>query len=135
MLQVDINYLAVLIAALVPMATGYLWYSKWLFAKEWMKLAKVSEADTKKNASQAMMMAFVASLITSYVLAYFMQYARAETITDGLVTGFWAGLGFAATTIVTHDGFEGRPQKLTFLNIGYTVVTLMLMGAVLAALQ
>ena len=38
---VDINYLAVLIAALASYVLGALWYSPVLFGKLWMKLSKI----------------------------------------------------------------------------------------------
>ena len=32
---------------------------------------------------------------------------------------------------ITHDAFEGRPVKLTVLNIGNEFVTIMVMGLVI----
>ena len=42
-----INWLAVFVAALIPMVIGFLWYSPWLFHKPWMKEAGLTEADVK----------------------------------------------------------------------------------------
>ena len=37
-MNVEINYLAVLVAGVAAVAVGFLWYGPLLFAKPWMKL-------------------------------------------------------------------------------------------------
>jgi hypothetical protein len=46
---VPINYLAVLVAALVPMIIGFAWYSPALFAKKWMAILGKTEEEIKKS--------------------------------------------------------------------------------------
>ena len=38
-----INFLIILVAAIIPMILGMLWYSNTLFGKAWMKAAEVTE--------------------------------------------------------------------------------------------
>ena len=42
----NINYLAVVVAAIVNMALGSLWYGP-IFGKAWIKMMKFSESDMK----------------------------------------------------------------------------------------
>ncbi|HSX02405.1 MAG TPA: hypothetical protein VLI05_03785 [Candidatus Saccharimonadia bacterium] len=36
-----------------------------------------------------------------------------------------------AVRFITHDAFEGRPVKLTILNLSNELVTIMLMGLII----
>jgi hypothetical protein len=51
----EINYLAVLVAALVSMVIGGLWYSPLLFGNIWMKLSGITQKDVEKAKKQGMM--------------------------------------------------------------------------------
>src|SRR3989338_4979270 len=98
---VNINYLAVLVAAIASMVVGFLWYGP-LFGKMWMKLMnfdkKKGEEAKKKGMRKTIALAFLTSLIMSYILAHFVRYAQAKTIADGAVLDFWLWIGFFATT-------------------------------------
>lgn len=137
MQQVDVNLMAVLVCGVASMIIGYLWYSKMLFGKTWMKLSGVSETDMKKANSNMPVLygtMFIASLVMAYVLAHFAKYAGALTLTDGVVAGFWAWLGFVATTMLTNVLYEGKPVKLYLINTGYQLVTLVVMGMILVSI-
>ncbi len=134
--QVDVNFLAVILCGVAAMVVGYFWYSKMLFGKEWMKLSGVTDAQMKKANSNMMMLygtMFVASLVMAYVLAHFAKYAGALTLMDGVVAGFWAWLGFVATTMLTGVLYEGKSLKLYAINAGYQLVTLVVMGIILVS--
>lgn len=137
-MAVEINYLAVLVAALASIVLGSLWYSPVLFGKEWMKLSKITEKDVAAAKKKGGMWkyylgAFVASLVTAYILAHFVDYAGATTIIGGLQLGFWVWLGFIVTTLLSSVLWEGKPVKLYLISIGYYLVLFLLMGALLAA--
>lgn len=137
MQQVDVNLMAVLVCGIASMVIGFVWYSKALFGNTWMKLSGVSEADMKKANSNMPMLygtMFIASLVMAYVLAHFAKYAGALTLTDGMVAGFWAWLGFVATTMLTNVLYEGKPVKLYLINAGYQLVTLVVMGMILVSI-
>ncbi len=134
--EVSINYLAVLVAAIANMALGALWYSKLLFAKPWMAAIGKSEEEIKELAGKGMArtytLAFVSALVMSFVLAHFVDYTMATTIAGGLQAGFWPWLGFVATTNLSTILFEWRPSKLYYINMGYYLVALGVMGIILA---
>ena len=136
--EVDINYLAVLLAAAVAFALGALWYSPVLFAKPWMAAIGKTEAEIKAGMEgQSMPMtfglSFLAWLVTAFVLAHIVDYAAATTIATGLQTGFWVWLGFMITYEVIHGLFEGRSIRLFSINSGYHLMATLIMGAILAA--
>jgi Protein of unknown function (DUF1761) len=62
----DINWLAMLVAALVPLAVGALWYSPMLFANAWMKTNGLTEEQLKKG---NMALIFGLTFFFSFMLA------------------------------------------------------------------
>lgn len=134
--MVPVNYGAVAIAAVLAMVIGSAWYSPALFGKEWMKLVGKTEAEAKKgNMPLLYGTMFVGALIEAYVLAHFVHYAGAYSLINGIKTGIWAWLGFVAVTSLGNSMFEGRPMKLFYINAGYALVNLMVMGAVIAVVR
>jgi len=64
-----INFLYVALAALIPIFTGFIWYSKPLFANAWMKAAGVSEEKLKSgNMVIILLLALVLSVLLSMSL-------------------------------------------------------------------
>ena len=132
-MDVEVNYLAVLLAMLSSMVVGSIWYAKAVFGQTWIKLAKVDI----KNADpvKPIIITMVVSLITAYVLAHVTylsnQHFGNSFLQDALSTAFWVWLGFTAARFITHDAFEGRPMKLTAINLGNEFVTIMLMGLII----
>ena len=131
----NINLLAVLVAAIVGMVVGALWYSV-LFGKTWMKLmgiteAKMKEAQDKGSMSKSYLIAFLGILIMSYVLANFIEFTQATTISEALQVGFWSWLGFIATVSLGSILWECKPVKLYLINVAHQLVVLVLMSIIL----
>ena len=133
---VEVNYVAVLVAAIASFVIGALWYSPMLFGKMWMKLSGVADKNMKKAKEKGMnknfAFQFLGSLIMAYVLAHFIQYTQSSTIAEGMQAGFWIWLGFIATVMLGMVLWEGKPWKLYFVKAGHELVALAVMGAILA---
>jgi hypothetical protein len=86
----DVNYLAVIAAAVATLPARRLWYSPALFGKVWQREAGVSE-EQMKNANMAMIfgLTFVLSLIAAWVFALFLGPRPPMAL--GLGAGFSAG--------------------------------------------
>ncbi|MHA2343546.1 MAG: DUF1761 domain-containing protein [Candidatus Hodarchaeales archaeon] len=134
--QVDINYLAVFVSAIVYMVIGMLWYSKAVFGDVWIGLIGFTEEEIekakKKGMGATMAVAFSAALVMSYVLAHFIDYTQAKSILEGVQTGFIIWLGFVATILISTVLWENRPVKLFLINVSYYLVALPGMGGMLA---
>lgn len=129
--MMNVNWLAVIVAGIIPMVLGFIWYGP-LFGKQWMKLTGHKEMGNKDDMPRIYGTMYVASLVMAYVLAVFISYAGASTIGAGAMVGFWAWLGFVATTMLTGLLFNKKPMNLYFIDAGYQLVTLVLEGALLA---
>lgn len=137
-MEVQVNYLAVVLAALSTMAVGSLWYAPQVFGRRWEKLAKLDRknmADPKVATGLTLM----ASLLSAYVLAHVTWLAYSffggDFLMRALVTAFWAWLGFTAARIIAHDAFENRPRQLTLLTVSHELVTFMVMALVIGLLK
>jgi hypothetical protein len=132
-MDVEINAVAVLVAAAVSMVVGGLWYSKPVFGKTWGKLEGIDEKKAKKDAPTALLGMAALSLVMAYVLAH-VTYISDQFFTDtdfqgaALNTGFWMWLGFVAPVLVSNSLFNQRPWKSTVIHLGNWLVTLVGMG-------
>lgn len=134
-MDVEVNYLAVFLAMLSSMAVGSIWYAKSVFGNSWAKHAKVDMAKDRGSVVKPIAITVVVSLVTAYVLAHVTflsnQFFGNEFLQDALTTAFWLWLGLVAARFITHDAFEGRPMKLTAINLGNELITIMLMGLII----
>ncbi|MBI4127451.1 MAG: DUF1761 domain-containing protein [Parcubacteria group bacterium] len=133
MLEVAINYLAVVVAAIVNMVLGAIWYSPAVAGKAWMAATGKSSMDVKKGSDGvAYFVSFIAALVLGYFLALLIGAMNAATLGSGAWTGFLAWLGFSVTTTVSDYLFTDRGLRLFAINNGYQLVAFVVMGAILA---
>lgn len=136
-MEVDVNYLAVFLAAVSSMAVGAAWYSQKTFGTYWMKAAKVKMNRTMSTADNIRLfgLTFLASLIMAYVLAHVTflsnDFFGGSFLGSAFSTAFWLWLGFTAVRFLAHDLFEGRPAKLTLLTVGNELATVLVMALVI----
>lgn len=129
-----INYWAILVAAIVSMVIGAIWYSV-LFGKKWMELMDIGPKrmeELKQKARWSYVWNFLALLVMAFVLAHIVDYTGATTWTAGMQAGFWLWLGFIATVSLGAVLWEGKSWSLYFINAGYHLVELLVMGGILA---
>ncbi len=134
MLFENVNFIALLAAAVVNMIVGSFWYSPAGFGKLWIKLSKV-EMDKNKNMGLMYALTFVGSLVQAFVLSRIIMYAGSADMISGAKIGLLVGLGFLATTSLNNVVFGGKPLKLYYLDLGYYLVVLVINGALLASLM
>ncbi len=137
MADTTVNLTAVLVAAVSSMVVGFLWYSQLLFGKKWMKLIGMTEGHMEAaNAGMAKpyTMSFVGSLVMAYVLGLVISLTNAVNWQAGAMTAFWMWLGFVATTGANEYIYTVKPKPWTLylINQGNILVTLLVMGAIVA---
>ena len=134
-----VNYLAVLVAAIVSMVIGGLWYSPLLFGNIWMKLSGITQKDVEKAKKQGMMksmgrsyfLMFVACLLTAYVMARLLNLVQAMSPKLGIHLALWIWIGFIATLTLSSVIWEKKPFALYLLGNGYNVLNLVVMAVIL----
>jgi hypothetical protein len=129
-MTLDINWLAVLIAAVVTFVLGGLWYGP-LFGKVW----RVAEGQTEpqpghqKHPAFVYGLAFVLMLIAAAFLAVFV--GRDPNVPRAIGVGLVVGFGWVATSFGVNYLFAGRRLVLFAIDAGYNVVLFALMGLII----
>ena len=140
MILIPINYLAVLSAAIISMVLGGLWYSPLLFGNIWMKemninKKKVEEMKKKGIVKSGMLksyvLMFVGCLVTSCVLAHFVKYLQVNTFILALQLAIMVWLGFIVPMALSSVLWEGKSIKVYLINVGYTLVSLVIATLIL----
>ncbi|MDB5182235.1 MAG: hypothetical protein JWO47_19 [Candidatus Saccharibacteria bacterium] len=136
-MSVEINWLAVVLAAVSSMVVGSIWYAPKVFGNGWMKMTKSKMGKGASAGKMAWMYGsvFVASLVTAYILAHVAflsnRFFGHSYLIDALSTAAWLWLGFTATRLYVHDTFEERRKLLTVVNAGHELVTLLVMALII----
>lgn len=128
MTQIPINWWIVIIAALLRMVVGSVWYSPMLFVKPWQKLAGVTPESMQQGLARAIIIDLVMSLILSLVLYHAVVYSGANTWLAGALVGLLAWLGFVLATHLPLWAYENRNLKLIAIGTGSNLVSMVLMG-------
>jgi len=142
MVQVYVNYWAVIAAAIANMALGFAWYGP-MFGKWWSAWSGHSAEKIEAMKAQAQggmwktyALAFIGSLLMAYVLRHSIVFAGAYLeITGaaaGLQAGFWSWLGFVAPVTLGTVLWEDKPWKLWILTNAYYLAALIVMGIIVA---
>ncbi len=134
--ELQINYLAVVVAALATMFIGALWYSPLLFHKLWVKAHGYSEEKVeqmRKAAGRAFIVSLFCYVVMAYVLAIFVSYAGVSTVLQGALLGLVVWIGFLATLGLTAHLFSEKRWSTYFIDAGYQLVYAVVMGVILAS--
>lgn len=130
-----VNYLAVVLAAIVSLLVGWLWYGP-LFGKAWIKHSGLSmDKVNKKDMPKLYVMQFVSSLVTAFVLASFLGLTNSKDLPGALSVAFWAWLGFFAAENIGLVAWEGKSWNLFSLKGAGQLADLLVMAVVLSLVK
>ena len=130
MQELHINLWAVVGAGVARFIVGALWYSPVLFAKQWMSLSGIKESQMTGMA-KASTIDFIGGLVMAWVLAHAIRYAGAHGVGQGMMVGFFIWLGFIATLLLGSVLYEKKPFNLFLIHSSYTLLSCLIMGAIL----
>ena len=155
----EINFYAILAAALSSFVVGFIWYNPKVFGKVWMEAAGMTDEQIKGG---NMLKIFGVALIFAFLLATALpgivihqmgvysliggdpsvalpsyealmaDYGDAfRTFKHGALHGVLTGVFIALPIIGTNALFERKNAKYILINSGYWIVTLGVMGAII----
>jgi hypothetical protein len=135
--QADINYLAVLVCAILSMGLSAFWYGPFLFGKLWIDSIDKTDDEVKReiNPLLAYTLTFMGHFVMAYILARFMLYSEAVTLAAGVRIAFMGWAGFTAATMLINTVFEGSKFKKLVVDCGYHLILFLLYGIILALWQ
>lgn len=133
--DVDINWLAVILAGLSGAVVSWLWFSRYLFRDRWARLAGLTQDRMERGTLIAAGVTGLVSILTAYVVAYVASLIESYTgdgdMQSALGAAFWLWFGIAAASVIVHDAFDQRPMQMTVIALGERLATLMLIGFII----
>ena len=133
--QVHINYLAVLVSAVLAFAIGGLWYSPFLFANQWVNAHGFTEErvnEMQKGASKAYSISLVCQVLIALTMAVIAGYLHLTAFVQGLKLGLLAWGGFALPLGLMATMFTDRKMTVFLIDTGYQLVYLLVIGSIIA---
>lgn len=128
--NIDINWLAVIVAALTSFVVGGLWYSPLLLGKAWQAENKLSDEQIQGgNKARIFGFTFLWSVVMAANLAFFVS--GVETLGEVLFYAFAAGFGWVSLGLFVIGLFELKTTRYMLINAGYQTISFLLMGLVL----
>jgi Protein of unknown function (DUF1761) len=129
----QVNFAAVLTAAVIQWVLGWLWYGV-IFNKDYKALVQ-KEGDKSSGGAGAMALIFVANLILCFALVKLVNLTPGLSFGRGSLVGAACGLGFLVPPMFAQHISEQRPFKLFGINALYWLIAMYLAGGILAIWQ
>ena len=156
-----LNPLAMLVAAISALVVGFVWYNPKVFGNAWMEASGMTDEKIKgRNMAKIFGLALLFALMLSTALpgvvihqmgafslmggdpaaalpsyeVFVADYSDAfRTFKHGVLHGVMMGVFVALPILGTNALFERKSAKYIFINSGYWIVTLGLMGGIICA--
>jgi hypothetical protein len=123
----ELNWLAVIAAALSTFVVGGIWYS--VFDKAWSRANGFTSEYLK---TRSMGLVFAVSLVLSLMMALNLALFVGDAgFVFGLIAGALTGLGWVIPAFGIVALFEKRSVAYLLVNGGYMAVAFILMGAII----
>ena len=122
----DLNWLAVLVAALAWFAFSAVWYSIPPLSNAWQRAAKVTPGDGPPLA-MILIPTFIGYFVTSIVIALIATAISGDDVVNGLALGIALGVGFGVVGAVVSQMYEQKGSSYWLINglnavIAYSIV-------------
>ena len=126
----QVNYIAVLIASIVVIIVGFLWYSPLLFGNQWVKLQEKKKEAIKGPSKQTFFLVPITTLIGTWVIALLLTIIEEPSLCSTLMIAFLVAL-FTSIKIGMNHLFEFRPIGYYLITIGHHIVCSLITGLIL----
>jgi Protein of unknown function (DUF1761) len=131
-----VNYLAVVIAAVVAWLASAAWYmslSRHYTAALGKTPQQMAEDRKRPGAFLPYVYALVANVIIAWMLAGLLAHLGAGQVTfgNGIIAAAFLWFGFVLTTMTVNYSFSGRDRRLLLIDLGNWLIVLLVIGAVI----
>jgi hypothetical protein len=137
----SLNLVAVLIASVVSIVSGAIWFGPKTFYPVWMKARGNESGRLQNNPNPAVLFGgtFVSVLIQTLSLGLIINSLQAHLpqfgVIDGAGVGLVLGIGIAMFASLPHRLFGGENFKTWMIETLNDSLNLMIAGAIIAALN
>jgi hypothetical protein len=132
--MVHVNYLAIVVAAIVVFVLGWLWYSPLLFYKPWMRARGMDPAAAMANAKMPagkLVIELVRCFVLAYVIAHFIARLGVSNWMGAAHVGALLWIGFPVILLTGSIIWENVPVKVAAIHAGDWLVKLLVIPIIL----
>jgi hypothetical protein len=127
----EINLLAVLVAWVIHILLGLIWFQPKLFGNEWMKLT----GKDLKPAINWLIPGAIGHLAMILVLVVLIKLTNVQDGLGGIIIGLLAWIGFIVPMEIGELVWEKNPVKLFLIRIGNQLLGISVSALILGAWQ
>ena len=131
----NVNFWAVLVSAIISMMIGGIWYSPALFGKLLMEKNGTTPEDVanfpKSVIMRSYILQFIASLVTTFVLAELLALTGAATFGSAVGIALLVWLGFIATVHLGAVLWEKKSPKLFLVDLTCSILIMIISATIL----
>ena len=135
----DLNWLAVIVAALAYFAIGAVWYAPPVFGKVWSAAGGMAMPEAGTRPSPAIYLTpLVGSVLSAIALGMLAKATGTDTLEEGIALGLVVAIGFAvAISFVTAQFESEKPKPLVWGAViaGYHVLGNLVAAIIIASWQ
>ncbi|WP_424972130.1 DUF1761 domain-containing protein [Dinoroseobacter sp. S76] len=124
--------ISVVVAGVVAWMFGAVWYMT--LGQRWMDAAQLTEEDTKATGPLPYIVSLITAILVAGMTRHIFASSGVDSLISGAVTGFGLGAFIAAPWIVNNILFSIRDKSLIWMDCGYPIGAMTLMGIVLSLL-
>jgi Protein of unknown function (DUF1761) len=129
----ELNWLAVVVAALAYFAFGGLWFSTAAFGRQWQRALGWDRDESETPGVEYYIGPLITCFVTTLALAMLAEATGTDTLGEALVLGIVTGVGVAAAVLFVTGYFDPKkPRPMTWFGIttGYHVVGILIVAIV-----
>jgi hypothetical protein len=128
----SLNLIGIVVATIIGMTLGALWYSPLLFGKQWMEsIGKTPE--TLGRTKGPMIGSIIASLMTAIGISIIYSFSLIEvgSLSQGILFGLTFGVLIIFPAMLSDNLFCGWGNRLLIIQSGYRAISVLLMSIAL----
>jgi hypothetical protein len=125
----DVNYLAVVAAALSSFLLGGVWYSPLLFLKPWNTAMGRAASSASGHPARVFGLSFLFALVSAFVFAVLL--GPTPELGPAIQLGVTIGVGFVVMSFGINYQFANRSFAALIIDGGYHVGQFVLFGIIL----
>ncbi len=130
----DLNYFAIIVAAIIYVVIGAIWYSPAVFGKLWAKFSGCDPESCKgKNMVVSWVGCCVVALITAWGLSVLIRNLGYSDFIAGGYVGILAWAGFVMTTQACGVLWGKRNPAEWLIHASCSLLSLWIMGGIIAS--
>ena len=128
--SIEIDWVAIVVAACVNMVIGSFWYSKWLFGPTWMKLKKIKKIPLS---GPKFAVEWGNSFCIAFFLSFFQAHFQTTSVLDSIFLGLLFWFGFVLTTQIQGAMWNRFTTKQLLIDSEFKLFSFLSMSGVIGA--